>query len=160
MNKFNAAQRNLQRDRRHKKAQEKRLRLGLQSLKLSRQSASRTPSGKRQRKLDKKLRRAQKEVLESGLVSVQDIEMICAGFSPASVIFLSSLILFFLDSAPDAPAASSKGFSLKLKKQRKLKLKKNKPGKQALSISRVLHPLHSSLWQPKRASMLNPRHKR
>ncbi|EFJ28332.1 hypothetical protein SELMODRAFT_441087 [Selaginella moellendorffii] len=120
MNKFNAAQRNLQRDRRHKKAQEKRLRLGLQSLKLSRQSASRTPSGKRQRKLEKKLRRAQKEVLESGLVSVQDIEMICA------------------DSAPDAPAASSKGFSLKLKKQRKLKLKKNKPGREKSATKEIM----------------------
>ncbi|KAL3677260.1 hypothetical protein R1sor_027208 [Riccia sorocarpa] len=79
MNKFNRPQRNIARERRLKRTERRKSALtrnaGSSSTRISSNSAI---SGKKQRKLLKKWRKAQKEALETGLVTMQDIEMIAA----------------------------------------------------------------------------------
>ncbi|KAG0589186.1 hypothetical protein KC19_1G002100 [Ceratodon purpureus] len=76
MNKFNLPRRNIQKERRAKRAEKRKLRSSAATLKVS--CAKKAPSGitgKKARKLQKRWRQAQKEALQSGLVTMHDIEM-------------------------------------------------------------------------------------
>eukprot|EP00245_Coleochaete_scutata_P003196 TRINITY_DN1460_c0_g1_i1.p1 TRINITY_DN1460_c0_g1~~TRINITY_DN1460_c0_g1_i1.p1 ORF type:complete len:145 (-),score=46.01 TRINITY_DN1460_c0_g1_i1:153-587(-) len=73
MNKFNKQIRNFLKERRAKRTAARRQK-GRPQL----QQVVQVVSGKKQRKLDNKWRRAQKEVLETGLVTMEDIEMMVA----------------------------------------------------------------------------------
>ncbi|KAJ7528585.1 hypothetical protein O6H91_15G009000 [Diphasiastrum complanatum] len=74
MNKFNQPQHHVLKYRRSRKAVRKRLQSPHSSLKLSHKPPVAPISGKRQRKLQKQWRR--KEALETGLVTMQEIEML------------------------------------------------------------------------------------
>lgn len=90
MNKFNLPRRNIQKERRQKRTERRKHKArttaaapvkvsGLNSLALSVASThTGYLSGKNRAKLQKRWRRAQKEALQSGLVSMQDIEMMAA----------------------------------------------------------------------------------
>lgn len=96
MNKFNLPRRNIQKERRQKRAERKKAKLTSAasrvscaddsccastavSLKVSTVNAhSGYLSGKKKAKLMKKWRRAQKEALQSGLVTMEDVEMMVA----------------------------------------------------------------------------------
>ncbi|GBG90600.1 hypothetical protein CBR_g50944 [Chara braunii] len=79
MNKFNSRVRDFKKDKRIK-AREKKQQLALQGKVVSHANAPPPApmSGKRKRKMERQWRKAQKEALESGLVTLQDIEMIAA----------------------------------------------------------------------------------
>lgn len=121
MNKFNLPRRNLLKDRRAKRANLRRLKSGGSSLKLPACPPQRPISGKKQRKLLKKWRRAQKYALESGLVSMQDIEMMAADNSDG-------------EQEAQPHEGEKKPYRVLVKKRAKLMLKKSKKqGKQATS---------------------------
>jgi hypothetical protein len=85
MNKFNLPRRNIQKERRQKRAERRKQRAAVKSplekssaalsLNVSAGAHSGYLSGKNRAKLTKKWRRAQKEALQSGLVTMHDIEM-------------------------------------------------------------------------------------
>ncbi|BBN12137.1 hypothetical protein MPTK1_5g17680 [Marchantia polymorpha subsp. ruderalis] len=77
MNKFNLPRRNIARERRLKRTERRKL-ASAGSSSATRPTASKVISGKKQRKLVKKWRQAQRNALESGLVTMQDIEMMVA----------------------------------------------------------------------------------
>ncbi|CAM6063214.1 unnamed protein product [Sphagnum tenellum] len=117
MNKFNLPLRNIQKERRAKRSEKRRLRSAPPSLKVSVKTGPRSVSGKKKRKLEKKWRKTQKEALERGLVTVEDIEMMAANGN---------------DQSPLQPVntRSSRGFNMK--KHTKLRLKSSSiRGKQA-----------------------------
>ncbi|CAK9206987.1 unnamed protein product [Sphagnum troendelagicum] len=117
MNKFNLPLRNIQKERRAKRSEKRRLRSAPPSLKVSVKTGPRSVSGKKKRKLEKKWRKTQKEALERGLVTVEDIEMMAANGN---------------DQSPLQPVntRSSRGFNKK--KHTKLRLKSSSiRGKQA-----------------------------
>lgn len=121
MNKFNLPRRNLLKDRRAKRANLRRLQSGGSSLKLPACPPPRPISGKKQRKVLKKWRRAQKDALESGLVSMQDIEMMAADNSDG-------------EQKAQPHEGEKKPYRVLVKKRAKLMLKKSKKqGKQATS---------------------------
>ncbi|CAM6095583.1 unnamed protein product [Calypogeia fissa] len=78
MNKFNLPRRNIARERRAKRAERRKLQSGNPSLKVSPAKTKTSISGKKHRKLLKKWQKAQRQALESGLVTMQDIEMMAA----------------------------------------------------------------------------------
>lgn len=78
MNKFNLPRRNIAKERRAKRAERRKLHSGNPSLKVSPVKTKTSVSGKKQRKLLKKWQKAQRQALESGLVTMQDIEMMAA----------------------------------------------------------------------------------
>ncbi|CAK9877562.1 unnamed protein product [Sphagnum jensenii] len=75
MNKLNVPKRDIQKERRNKRANKRRLKSIVGCLKVSLKPNTHTLLNRKQRKLQKKWRLAQKEVLQSGLVTMQDIEM-------------------------------------------------------------------------------------
>ncbi|KAH8940511.1 hypothetical protein BDL97_15G092800 [Sphagnum fallax] len=120
MNKFNLPLRNIQKERRAKRSEKRRLRSAPPSLKVSVKTGPRSVSGKKKRKLEKKWRKTQKEALEGGLVTVEDIEMMAASEEDGN------------DQSPLQPVntRSSRGFNMK--KHTKLRLKSSSiRGKQA-----------------------------
>ncbi|KAL2652296.1 hypothetical protein R1flu_020424 [Riccia fluitans] len=80
MNKFNRPRRNIARERRLKRTEKRKLASTRNTGSSSTPgvSSDNTISGKKQRKLLKKWRKAQKEALETGLVTMEDIEMMAA----------------------------------------------------------------------------------
>ena len=122
MNKFNLPRRNIEKDRRLKRAERRKQKAGTvrassadisgKSGALALQGHSGNISGKQRAKLTKKWRRAQKEALQSGLVTMHDIEMMTVdeegGMDDGS------------DQQPSLPK-SKKKFSMK--KRAKLSLK-------------------------------------
>ncbi|KAI5061508.1 hypothetical protein GOP47_0024013 [Adiantum capillus-veneris] len=151
MNKFNLPRRSLLKDRRAKRATLRRLKSGHTSLKIPTVRAQRPSSGKKQRKQLKKWRRAQKEAIESGLVSLQDIEMMAVDTA---------------DGQSQVQEEHKKPYKVHLKKKAKLILRKSKKqgkdansngdkhlhlsaGKQlvdvCLTVVERLKPLHSLL---------------
>uniref|UniRef100_A0A7I4ATU4 Uncharacterized protein n=1 Tax=Physcomitrium patens TaxID=3218 RepID=A0A7I4ATU4_PHYPA len=75
MNKFNLPRRNIQKERRAKRAEKRKRRSSAATLRVSSGKALASISGKKARKLQKRWRQAQKEALQSGLVTMHDIEM-------------------------------------------------------------------------------------
>jgi hypothetical protein len=141
MNKFNLPRRNIQKERRQKRAERKKQQSksraapakesvesatdGSTALALKVSSSQHVPymSGKRRAKLQKKWRRAQKEAIQSGLVTMEDIEMM-TGEAEASAE----------DSADGSTMAPSKPMKKKfsMKKRAKLRLKTSSaPSQQA-----------------------------
>jgi len=91
MNKFNLPRRNIQKERRLKRAERRKQKTSPAPVKVSDVSSNSNAlalkvssthsgylSGKNRAKLQKKWRRAQKEALQSGLVTMHDIEMMTA----------------------------------------------------------------------------------
>lgn len=139
MNKFNLPRRNIQKERRQKRAERKKQQSksraapakeesvsadGSTALALKVSSSQHVPymSGKRRAKLQKKWRRAQKEAIQSGLVTMEDIEMM-TGEAEASAE----------DSADGSTMAPSKPMKKKfsMKKRAKLRLKSSSVPAQA-----------------------------
>jgi hypothetical protein len=75
MNKFNLPRRNIQQERRAKRSDKRRVQSRDSNNKITLKPPARAPSGKKARKLEKKWRQAQKEAIQSGLVTMHDIEM-------------------------------------------------------------------------------------
>jgi len=117
MNKFNLPLRNIQKERRGKRSEKRRLRSAPPSLKVSVKTGPRSVSGKKKRKLEKKWRKTQKEALEGGLVTVEDIEMMAADGN---------------DQSPLQPVNTRSSWGFNMKKHTKLRLKSSSiRGKQA-----------------------------
>ncbi|CAK9865852.1 unnamed protein product [Sphagnum jensenii] len=117
MNKFNLPLRNIQKERRAKRSEKRRLRSAPPSLTVSVKTGPRSVSGKKKRKLEKKWRKTQKEALEGGLVTVEDIEMMAANGN---------------DQSPLQPVNTRPSRGFNMKKHTKLRLKSSSiRGKQA-----------------------------
>jgi hypothetical protein len=122
MNKFNLPLRNIQRERRANRSEKRRLRSAAPSLKISVKPGPRSLSGKKKRKLEKKWRKTQKEALEGGLVTMEDIQMMAADEEDDQVPL-----------PPINSRLSSRGFSMK--KHAKLRLKSSKGAQVSEAIS-------------------------
>jgi len=122
MNKFNLPLRNIQKERRANRSEKRRLRSAAPSLKISVKPGPRSLSGKKKRKLEKKWRKTQKEALEGGLVTMEDIQMMAADEEDDQVPL-----------QPINSRLSSRGFSMK--KHAKLRLKSSKGAQVSEAIS-------------------------
>jgi len=111
MNKFNLPRRDIQKERRAKRAEKRKLRSSAATLKVSSATAPAGISGKKARKLQKRWRQAQKEALQSGLVTVHDIEMMAIDEQGGG------------DQGSSQPKLPKLGRAFLMKKRAKLRLK-------------------------------------
>lgn len=130
MNKFNLPRRNIQKERRAKRAEKRKLRSSAATLKVS--SAKKAPSGisgKKSRKLQKRWRQAQKEALQSGLVTMHDIEMMAVDEEGGG------------DQESSQPKLPKTGRAFLMKKRAKLRLKSSSSkGKQVSDAVATSNP--------------------